>query len=620
MNGACRARLGWVAGAFSAVTFATPLGSPAAAALLAQPRVICTSPCPDARYVLPASTIIVRFDRALDRDASSLPVAISAEGSASAAHEGRLVLTDDGRTVIFKPRTPFDWGEKVTVRVTSGSVGGVAPERAAQSYSFSVSDRAPLPVPPEAMDEPSGVDPAAVLNPFEASPLSKPHHESALTAGFPVIVDSVFQAPAPGRLFMSHFAINNSDATPYLLILDDLGQPIFYREMKYACLDFKMQPSGQLTYYDSAAHQFYAMDSSYAVVDSFQCGNGYTADTHELRILPNGHALLMSYDPETVDMSTVVAGGNPAATVIGLIIQELDTAKNVVFQWRSWDHFQITDATHENLLASSIDYVHGNAIEADTDGNVIISCRHMDEITKIDRGTGNIIWRWGGKNNQFAFVGDNIGFSHQHAIRRIASGNVTLFDNGNFHTPPFSRAVEYTLDEVNHVATLVWQFRNTPDSFGLAMGYVQRLDNGSTLIGWGTGKPDVIEVKPDGTKVMELWLPESTVSYRSFRFNWDPNASVLGATVPEGLFLSRGRPNPSVGLAEVNLSLARITRVSLKVYDITGRQVSSLMDGGALPAGLHTFKLDLTHSPSGIYFCRLNAGGQAQTQKIVVAR
>jgi len=55
----------------------------------------------------------------------------------------------------------------------------------------------------------------------------------------------------------------------------------------------------------------------------------------------------------------------------------------LIFQWRSWDHFQITDATHENLLASNIDYVHGNAIEIDTDSNIIISSRHMDEITKL---------------------------------------------------------------------------------------------------------------------------------------------------------------------------------------------------------------------------------------------
>lgn len=86
------------------------------------------------------------------------------------------------------------------------------------------------------------------------------------------------------------------------------------------------------------------------------------------------------------------------------IIQELDQSKNVVFQWRSWDHFRITDATHEDLTAALVDYVHANALEVDNDGNILLSSRHLDEITKIDRQTGNIIWRldggtWPGREN-----------------------------------------------------------------------------------------------------------------------------------------------------------------------------------------------------------------------------
>ncbi len=125
----------------------------------------------------------------------------------------------------------------------------------------------------------------------------------------------------------------------------------------------------------------------------------------------------------------------------GEVIQELDAGHNVVFQWRTWDHYAITDATHEDLTAATIDYVHANAIEIDADRNLLLSCRHMDEITKIDHVSGDILWRMGGKHNQFTFVNDSIGFSHQHALRRIANGDFTLFDNGNFHTPPFSRAV-----------------------------------------------------------------------------------------------------------------------------------------------------------------------------------
>ena len=50
------------------------------------------------------------------------------------------------------------------------------------------------------------------------------------------------------------------------------------------------------------------MNSHYQVVNTYQAGDGYSADLHDLQILPNGNALLMVYDAETVDMSKIVAG------------------------------------------------------------------------------------------------------------------------------------------------------------------------------------------------------------------------------------------------------------------------------------------------------------------------
>ena len=143
-------------------------------------------------------------------------------------------------------------------------------------------------------------------------------------------------------------------------------------------------------------------------------------------------------------MSQIVPNGKTNALVTGLIIQKINSEKEVTFQWRSLDHMLITDATHEDLTADRIDYVHGNSIEVDSDGHIIISSRHLDEITKINTVTGAIIWRLGGKNNQFSFVNDTAKFSHQHSARILKNGNLFLFDNGVFHTPQYSRAVEYS--------------------------------------------------------------------------------------------------------------------------------------------------------------------------------
>jgi len=218
-------------------------------------------------------------------------------------------------------------------------------------------------------------------------------------------------------------------------------------------------------------------------------------------------------------MSQVVPGGQPNAFVKGLIVQELDTEHNVVFEWRSWDHIAITE-TLESLTAKTITVVHGNSIEPDRDGNILVSCRNLDAVIKIDRQTGDVIWRLGGKRNQFTFVGDE-GFHRQHDARRLPSGNLTLFDNRTDILPLYSRAVEYRLDEVKKTATRVWQYRHTPEIYAPWLSNAQRLPNGNTLISWGQPAPNATEVSPGGTPVFELgYATQAQASYRVFRFPW----------------------------------------------------------------------------------------------------
>ena len=130
------------------------------------------------------------------------------------------------------------------------------------------------------------------------------------------------------------------------------------------------------------------------------------------------------------------------------------------------------------------------------------------------------MWRLGGKNNEFTFINDDTPFSKQHDIRSLPNGHITLFDNGNDRKPPYSRAVEYQLDEVNKTATLIGQYRHSPDISAAVAGNAQRLPNGNTLIGWGSGWPNATEIKPDGTKVFELTFARPNISYRAFRFPW----------------------------------------------------------------------------------------------------
>ena len=364
-----------------------------------------------------------------------------------------------------------------------------------------------------------------------------------LPPDFPRIQTTRSGDPAPGRIFLSSFSQSDPVAPSYLMILENDGTPVFHRRLPPRAFDFKLQPDGRLTYFDPTFKGFYALDSTYTVVDSFQCGNGLTTDFHDLLVRPNGHALLMSYDTRIMDLSPYDPKGLPNAEVVGLVIQEIDRAKNVVFEWKSWDHFDVTDATGISLGARRVDYVHGNSLDLDRDGNILLSSRSLNEVTKISRATGEVIWRLGGKRNQFRFQGGATEFYRQHSARAVGDGHLLLYDNGNFRSPPYSRAVEYEIDEAQMTVKQVWEYRHPASVFGAFSGSVQRLPNGNTLIGWGSTTPTLTEVDSRGDLVYELTFDPGIFSYRAYRFDWPPmeyvDASISPSTLNTGITTGR---------------------------------------------------------------------------------
>ena len=591
------------------------VGASAFATHTSRVRLEYTSPLPGSRYILPSSTIILKADHALSpTDARSVIVGIS--GTSTGSHSWHSRLSDDSRTMIFTPDVPFGPGEDVTVRFNT-AVARMEGADQAGAFSFSIASH---PVDNRALRDrlrPADFPPSVSVR--QQARTNAP--ASTLGGGIqlPNISVSVSTPTSPGYLFLANLIWSNP-IIPSLLVLKNDGTPVFARNLAANAYDFKPQPDGTLTYYDDGCQAFIVMDSTCTDIDTIACGNGYGTDPHDLQILPNGHALLLGVDNEIVDMSKLVAGGNQSATVVGYIIQELDAQRNVVFQWRSWDHYNITDAEHVDMGAVWIDYVHGNSLDVDTDGNILFSSRHMNEVDKIDRQTGAFIWRLGGNNNQFTFFNDSIGFSYQHAVRRIANGDITLFDNGDFHVPAFSRAVEYRLDEVNKTATLVWQFRDTPDVEGFAMGYVQRMENGNTLIGWGAGNPTVTEVGPGGTKLYEMSFDPGIYSYRAYRYEWTP--AVTSAPIPpppQTFSLAQNYPNPFNPTTTIRFSLAQESHVNLTVYNLIGQRIMTLVNDTREP-GSYSVTLDGSHLASGVYLYRLEAGNSVSTRKLVLLR
>ncbi len=325
-----------------------------------------------------------------------------------------------------------------------------------------------------------------------------------------------------GYLFLSNFTFGDCPANPYLLIIDGDGALVYYRVVT-ACsyaTDFKPHSDDTLSFVQSSGLGITVLDNSYKVVEEFPSYINVDVNVHEFLKLQNANVIV----PYEQWVATGQMVGAVPEYLGDFFFRELDPSRNTIFEWHSIDHFTLDESVDSNQIPDAnglIDSVHGNAIEVDTDGNYLLSSRHMNEITKISRETGEIIWRFGGKKNQFTLIGDDRWFTYQHDVRRLPNGNITLFDNGNLATPAYSRVVEYTLDEQALTATFVREYRHTPDVFGFAMGSARLQPNGDMLVGWGAhSDPAVTEFAPDGTVAFELSLLNDNFNYRAHRGEW----------------------------------------------------------------------------------------------------
>jgi len=483
------------------------------------------SPVPGSKYIMPGINIAFRHGEPFDAE-STKNVCIEVKNSRGAEYKGKLILSDDDRTLIFLPQQPFGLGEEILIDLKEGLVTQSGKEILPVTFNFYITNQI-IPIDNKYIEKIIRQKTPEAQLPYNRTVKSSiKQKDNNLPEGFAPVEVLENNNPPDGYYFYTPYDEWGyyPDTEPFLTIVDKYGTPVYYKKLESYGFDLKLNSNGYLSFYSYQPlwkHQL--MDSSFNIIDTYQMGNGYVyTDFHDFQILENGHAFVMTYDPQLIDMSQVVPGGNPAAIVSGFVMQELDSNDNVIFQWRSWDHFEITDVGSEiDLTAEEIDYVHGNTIEVESDTSLLFSSRNMHEITKVHRNTGEIIWRFGGSNNQFELFGDTIWFNRQHDSRRIYNGHVTAYDNGTKREPFFSSAVEYDLNTDEMTATMINRYRRVPDYFGIVMGNSQWTSDETIVVGWGSQVPGITEFDKGGNVLYELFFEGR--SYRAYRFPWKTN-------------------------------------------------------------------------------------------------
>src|SRR5215218_6861376 len=220
------------------------------------------------------------------------------------------------------------------------------------------------------------------------------------------------------------------------MIVDDRGEVVWFRPLqgRYGrAHDLKVQSyrgKSVLTWMDGV-NEYVIFDHSYREVARFGGGNGRDGDHHEFLISPQDTALITIYSPVTRDLSSI--GGLENDKLWQGIVQEIDIESGeVIFEWDSLDHVGLEEsyATVSQDGSRGFDYFHINSIDVDHDNNLLVSARETFAVYKIDRNSGQIIWRLGGKNSDFEMEPGS-RFSFQHDARRLPDGTISIFDNGN---------------------------------------------------------------------------------------------------------------------------------------------------------------------------------------------
>jgi Arylsulfotransferase (ASST) len=334
---------------------------------------------------------------------------------------------------------------------------------------------------------------------------------------------------APGLIF---FTPDNGTPPDGLMIADSQGEPVWiHPELLRSAVNLRAttyRGEPVLTWWEGkissglGAGEFVIADTTYREITRVRAGNGYQGDLHEFIISPEDTALFLITNPVAAPVPQS-SGAAPGQVIEG-IVQELDIASGrVLLEWHS---LPIIDPSESYLPAptdgSAYDYLHANSIDIDRDGDLIVSGRHTWAVYGLDRASGDLRWRLGGKRSDYQ-LGPGAEFAWQHDARAYPDGTISIFDDGAMGPPPqfetSSRGIILQPDRASMSVRLQRAFVHPEGIVATSQGSFQLLPNGNAFIGWGK-VPRFSEFDAAGQLLFDGAFPAGKQSYRAMRYPW----------------------------------------------------------------------------------------------------
>jgi hypothetical protein len=334
---------------------------------------------------------------------------------------------------------------------------------------------------------------------------------------------------SPGFVLLDAAWGEGSQAGP--LIVDNLGEPVWFSPLGGGQLATNLRVQSYegrdvLTWWEGRETRYYGqgegviVDGSYKELSRVKADRGRQIDLHEFVLTPEGTALFTCF-PRAVKTDLSSIGGARDATLLESVIQEVDLRTGrLLLEWRSLEH--ISPSESYLSVSEPYDYLHLNSINVTDDGNLLVSGRGAWSIYKLDRRTGAVIWRLGGKRSDFEMA-RGAQFFFQHDAVPVNETTIGVFDNGSDGTRSpgeQSRAILLDVDEAGRRVRLARSYTRPRPILAGAMGSVQVLPKARVLVGWGNAAT-FSEYGAGAAPLLDArLLTRGAHSYRAFRYPW----------------------------------------------------------------------------------------------------
>ena len=333
-----------------------------------------------------------------------------------------------------------------------------------------------------------------------------------------------------------------------------------------------------------------------------------------------GSVLHLSEDLDTLDAFTVTDSGVPACITA---ITSLDTGNVLVADGRSKNLYRMTKkGQSKTKLAGNFGMPSG--VARDADGNIWLVDRVTSRLAKF-RPDGTLVFSKGGLGKGPDELNSPEAIAVKGGLAYVAdtkNNRIAVFDS----TGDYKRSIKGNFTSPQAIAVtesgpiyLVDGAKGTIEAVDSRGGHIYTISSKD-------GAPfKCLTLSKDNRHIFTL-KPKTNLVLK-FRIQSDDSLpggeqSQGNVNLPKLLTLTQPFPNPARTRLNISYALPRQTRVSVKLYDIAGKLVTTFANNDQKP-GYYHINWNRTDArgrsvPAGVYFCTMTAEGQRFSRKVVL--